>query len=205
MNHHTDNTVARVPAAFSRVRVTPTPAERARLAEVLGGLLRSERLAAGWSLRRLAKAVGCATSTVRRLQAGQLRPRESLLWSLATVIAVDDPAPLAARLLEAAGPSLQPDTDGSVRRRNRRAVVAFLAGYRPLPTRIARPLRLHREADAAQSMALSLLAPDVALEDPTALGESVRLLAAARALREQAGPPFVVLLGNREIRAGWLS
>lgn len=125
-------------------RVTPPPGDRAvrtgdvpdvereRLAATLGALLRAERLAAGYSTRRLARAVGCSRSTIRRLQAGQLRPREVTLRYLASVLAVDDPGPLAERLIEAAGASLRPDTPGAIRSRHRRAIAAQRqAGTRP--------------------------------------------------------------------------
>ncbi|MGO1054520.1 helix-turn-helix domain-containing protein [Crossiella sp. CA198] len=166
-------------------------------------MLRRERLAAGYSLLRLARATGCARSTIRRLQAGQLRPRESLLRCIAGVLAVDDPAPLAARLIKAAGSSCQPDTPASQRARSRRATTAALAGHRPLPIDLARALTLHRQADAAWSRALALLARPGALGNVTVLDEVLRLQDRARLLREQAGPPVILIIGNHQIKAGW--
>lgn len=180
------------------------PDEREHLAATLGELLRRERRAAGWSTRGLARAVGCARSTIRRLQAGQLRPRESLLRCIASVIAVDDPKPLAAKLIDAAGTSIRPDTDGTSRQRSKRANAALLAGHKPLPTDLARSLALHRRADAAWFRASALIDKPGALDDVDVLDEIIRLHAEVRQLREQAGPAVVILVGRHRIEAGWL-
>lgn len=186
------------PVATGRV----PPDESARLAATLGELLHRERTAAGWSTRRLAAAVGAARSTIRRLETGQRRPRPSLLKCIASVLAVDDPKPLADRLIAAAGDSIRADTDGTIRYRNRRANAALLAGRKPLPTDLARSLALHRQADAARARANELFYQPGALNDVDVLDEIHRLHDQARQLRAQAGPPFILRIGAIEIRAG---
>lgn len=177
--------------------------ERDRLASSLGALVRAERLAGGWSLTRLARAVGCSRSTIRRVQAGQLRPRESLLRCIASVLAVDNPRPLAQQLIEAAGPSLREDTAGTSRQRRRRVSAALLAGHRPLPTDVARRLTLHRRADSLRAMSERLLCQPGAPDDAEVLDEVIRLNAEARRLRDQAGPAITIYVGKRQISAGW--
>lgn len=196
-------------AAGSRAHGAPPragrvpPAEQRLLRTHLGALLRAERRAAGLGTRRLALAVGCDRRTLQRLEVGQQRPRLVLLRYLASVLAVDDPAPLAERLIEAAGSSIRPDTPTSVRQRRKRADAAILAGHQPLPAALARRLALHRAADAAHGRALALLGQAGVLDDVAVLAEAQRLLEESRRLREQAGPPIVIRVGRHEIRAGW--
>lgn len=178
------------------------PVEREQLRSTLGALLRRERLAAGFGFRRLARAIGCARSTVQRIEAGRLRPRECTLRYLASALAPDDPKPLADRLVAAAGSSLRPDTDGAIRQRQRRASAALLAGHMPLPTGLARRVQLHRAADARWRRSVALLDQPGALDDPELLAESSRLLAEARRLRAEAGPAITIRAGRHEIRAG---
>ncbi|MGW5743833.1 helix-turn-helix domain-containing protein [Amycolatopsis sp. NPDC003861] len=180
-----------------------SPAERARLRATLGTLLTTERVAAGWSVRRLARAAGLDRRTLQRLAAGTMRPREVTLAALASVLAVDDPRPLAARLLAAAGPSLRPNTDGAVRRRVHRAGLALVAGYRPLSSGLAERVQLHRAACAARDRAYGLLHRPGALDDPAVLDEIGQLLDESRQLHEQAGPSVVIRIGRHEIHAGW--
>lgn len=178
--------------------------ERDRLASSLGALVRAHRLAGGWSLTRLARAVGCSRSTIRRVQAGQLRPRESLLRCIASVLAVDNPRPFAQQLIEAAGPSLREDSEGTYRQRHRRANTAMLAGHRPLPTDLAHRLALHRQASALWSRAMQLLNQPGAFDDVPTLDEVLRLQDQAKRLRDQAGPPITIYVGRRVISAGWV-
>lgn len=180
------------------------PVASERLAATLGALLRAERLAAGYSFRRLARAIPCAPSTVWRLEVGQHWPRPSLLRSIAAVLHVDgDPRPLALQLIAAAGDDLRPDSDRTERWRMRRAHDAIVAGHRPLPTELERRLGQHRAASAARSRAMALLGRHGALNDPELLAEAQALLEQARQLREQAGPPITVLVGRHQITAGW--
>lgn len=179
------------------------PGERERLAATIGVLLRTERLAAGYGTRRAAAAIGCERSTVRRLESGQLRPREVTLRCIAAAYRPDDPRPLAQRLIAAAGASLRPDTDGAVRRRIRRANAAILAGRRRLPSDLERRLVLHRRADAMHRRVDALLAAPGALDDPDVLGQALDLHTEASRLREQAGPPITIRIGKNEITAGW--
>jgi len=187
---------------WSRTGRVP-PAERARLCSALGALLTAERVTAGWSVRRLARAAGVDRRTLQRLAAGTMRPREVTLRALASVLAVDDPQPLAARLLAAAGPSLRPNTNGAVRRRMHRAGLALVAGHRPLPSDVAERVQLHREACAARARAYDLLHRPGALADVAVLDEISQLLAESWRLHEQAGPSQVIRIGRHEIRAGW--
>ncbi|SEC95202.1 Helix-turn-helix [Amycolatopsis tolypomycina] len=180
-----------------------SPAERAQLRATLGALLTAERLAGGWSVRRLARAAGLDRRTLQRLAAGTMRPREVTLHALASVLAVNDPGPLAARLLTAAGPSLRPNTDGAVRRRRHRAGLALVAGHRPLPSDLAERVRLHRTASAARAEAYGLLHRPGALDDPAVLDAIGQLLDESRQLHEQAGPAVVFRIGRHQIHAGW--
>jgi transcriptional regulator with XRE-family HTH domain len=177
--------------------------ERAQLAATVGAVLRAARLDRGWGTRRLAAAIGCARSTVQRLEAGQLRPRRCTLAYLASALAPDDPVPLRTRLIEAAGELLRPDTAGAIRQRQRRANAALLAGRMPLPTELARRLQLHRAASASWWRATRLIDMPGALDDPDQLAEALQLFEQARQLRAQAGPSITIRCGRREIRAGW--
>lgn len=175
--------------------------ERAALAASLGALLRSERLAAGWSTRRLALACGCARSTICRLENGERRPRAGILRLIASVLAVDDPKPLAERLIAAAGDSLRPDTDGWLRLRQRRAVAATLAGHKPLPSDMTRRIELFTAARVARQQAYALLVlPKCTVAQ---LGKAEQLLATAREAEKRAGRPFTLILGKHRFSFGW--
>jgi transcriptional regulator with XRE-family HTH domain len=93
--------------------------ERTHLAEGFGATLRTARCTAGMSRRQLARLIGCADSTVSRLERGLRRPRPSMIASLCAVL---DPKSLGlkAHLVELAGESLRPDTRAGARRRRRR-------------------------------------------------------------------------------------
>lgn len=99
-------------ATTARARVAdPTGAERARLARGLGMLLTAERTGRGWSFADVAGRAGCHESTVRRLEAGIVRPSETLLRALAEALRPDgspvDVAVLDLRLQRAAGDSVR--------------------------------------------------------------------------------------------------
>lgn len=179
------------------------PDEQNRLRSALGALLVAERQSASYGTRRLAAAVGCARSTITRLEAGEFRPRRGLLTAIASALCPDRPKPLADRLCAAAGASLRPDTPGSARQRRKRAQDAILAGRRPLPDKLARAIGLHRQAADANRRAMQLLARPGAYEDVALLEEAMRLMDASRRLSEQAGPAMILRLGKHEIRAGW--
>lgn len=178
-------------------------AERNALVSGLGVLLRTERVVTGWSFRRLARAVGCAPSTLWRIETGRRRPSEGMLRCIASVVAVDDPRPLADRLVAAAGASLVADTPGSLRRRRRLANAALLAGHKPLPTDLARRMALHRRADALYRQAFALIETP-AVDDLAGLYRIGDLLAESRRLRAEAGPPITLMVGRRQIHAGWI-
>lgn len=111
-------------------RYLPTPDEQARLAATLGAELRSLRAAYGLSVARLAERSAVAASTIARLETGERRPRRSLLASIAYGLDPDRADEIASRLVAAAGPSLRPDTEGSIRRRARRMARARRAARR---------------------------------------------------------------------------
>lgn len=107
------------PRRFDRAHVPPS--ERARLASSLGPVLLAARRRVRLSVRGLAEEAGCSPRTVLRLEHGEVRPRRSLLASLAEVLDPADAVGLTSRLCAAAGGSLRPDTTASLRARRRRA------------------------------------------------------------------------------------
>jgi hypothetical protein len=178
------------------------PAERARLAAEFGALLRAERCARGWSLRRLAAAVPCHRSTLTYLQAGARRPRRVLLRAVASVLDPDDPVPLGDRLIAAAGPSVVADSRTQAARRVRLSHLAILAGHRPLPSDVARRIGLHRQAAAAWWQSLAVLDRPGALDDPAALQRAAELRDQAWQLTAEAGPAITLVLGRHRLCFG---
>lgn len=71
-----------------------------------------------------------ARSTLARLERGERRPRPATLSALAYGLDSDRVDEITARLVEAAGPSLRPDTPSGIRRRARRMVKARRAAQR---------------------------------------------------------------------------
>ncbi|MBF8187309.1 helix-turn-helix domain-containing protein [Nonomuraea sp. K274] len=98
----------------------PEGVERERLAATLGAVLRSLRAAYGVGTRPLARRSTVARSTIQRLEAGQRRPRRSVLAALAYGLDPGRVQELTEALCAAAGPSLRDDTAGGLRRRERR-------------------------------------------------------------------------------------
>lgn len=102
-----DGTRARVPD------VPIPPAERTRLAGEagVGGVLRRERVARGWSQRQLEAAGGFGTGFVSYLEAGLRRPSESTTRRFAETLRSDESevrvAMLDLELRRAAGESLR--------------------------------------------------------------------------------------------------
>ena len=111
-------------------RYLPTPDERERLAATLGAELRALRAEHGLSVARLAERAGAHPTTVARLETGERRPRPSMLASIAYGLDPDRADEITSRLVAAAGPSLRPDTEGSIRRRARRMARARRAARR---------------------------------------------------------------------------
>jgi transcriptional regulator with XRE-family HTH domain len=171
--------------------------------EAAGQLVRSWRMAAGFSERALARRSAVARSTVTRLEHGQIRPRRSLLSAVAVGVDPDRPKELLAQLVAAAGDDIAPESDGWRRYRRRRMEKGMLAGRVPLPTKVTDGLRLHRAADAAWHTGMGILRRPGALDDAQALDEALQLMDEARSLRDQAGPAMLVRIGKVEIRAGW--
>ena len=131
-------------------RYLPTPEEQARLAATLGAELRALRAEYGLSIRRLAERAAAHPTTVYRLEHGERRPRPSLLAALGYGLDPDRADELTARLIEAAGPSLRPDTPGGIRRRARRMERARRAARREA-------WRMERAAKDARSEGFHLL------------------------------------------------
>lgn len=167
----------------------PPPAERERLAGSLGSMLRALRAERGLSIRRLAERSAVAASTITRLERGERRPRPSLLAAIGFALAPDRSDELTARLIAAAGPSLRPDTEGSVRRRARRMERARRAARREA-------WRMERAAADARSEGIRTLArvlrraplhlafePDLT---PGELERAERLLAALAVAQQRA-------------------
>ncbi|HEY9475775.1 MAG TPA: helix-turn-helix transcriptional regulator [Mycobacteriales bacterium] len=180
-----------------------TPAERDLLAATLGALLRAERVAAGYSTRRLAAAVGCARSTVCRLESGERRPTRVMLAYIASALRPDDHRPLLDALADAAGESLRPNPPGAVRRRRRAAARAFEAGRLPLPSHLERSIALHTLAASTRRTAYALFDRPDALDDPATLDRITALLDEAHRCDDAAGPAVVVQSGGKRWSYGF--
>lgn len=128
----------------------PDGVERDRLVATLGAALRSMRLAYDVGTRPLARRSTVARSTIQRLEAGQRRPRRSVLAALAYGLDPGRADQLAAALCDAAGDSLREDTAGGLRRRERRRVDARRAVGREV-------WRVWRDAEQAKHERFALL------------------------------------------------
>jgi transcriptional regulator with XRE-family HTH domain len=115
--------------------------------------LRAER---GLTVSALARRAAVDRRTVQRLERGQLRPRLSLLWSIAYGVDPDLSAEVRGRLVAAAVPFVVPDTDASARARARRLWVAWHAGELPLPVYWERRVRLYAASETMWAVASSL-------------------------------------------------
>lgn len=181
----------------------PNPAERERLAATLGVLLWQLRMERGMGTRLLARRSAVTRNTIRRLEAGERRPRRSLLAGIGYGLNPDDPKPITDALAAAAGNSLVPEGPWSERRRRRAMDRAILSGAAPLRSDLAKRLALHRSADRAWWAALKLIDGPVGWGDDAAVREAHRLLTLSHALRDQAGPPITIHVGRHQIRAGF--
>lgn len=185
------------------VTYLPGLTERDRLAATLGATLRTLRTERGMGTRLLAARSAVARSTITRLEAGQRRPRRSLLSSLAFGLDPDDHRRLLDTLVEAAGSSLVPESQGSHRARRRAMEAGTLAGRVPMPSDLARRLALHQRADAAWRRAVAVTNDPASFDDPVVMAEATRLLDEVHRLSKAAGPPITIRLGGHEIRAGF--
>jgi transcriptional regulator with XRE-family HTH domain len=181
----------------------PGLAEREHLAGSLGVLLRELRTEHGMGTRLLARRAAVARSTITRLEAGERRPRRSLLAGIAYGLNPDDPTPITEALAAAAGESLVPEGPWSEQRRRRAMDRAVLSGAAPLPGGLAESLALHRQADDAYRRALKMFDEPGAYDDVRKLEEIMRLMDLARTLGAQAGPPIILQIGRRRISAGF--
>jgi transcriptional regulator with XRE-family HTH domain len=169
----------------------------------LAAVLRALRLEHGLSTRALARRTACARSTIQRLERAAMRPRYSLLASIATAMNPDDPQGIREQLLAAAGESVALDADGTRRWRRRRMERGILRGEVPMPKKLAQAFELHAAADPLWRREMALLDAPGAFNDAAALSEAHRLSEERRELRELAGPPIVFHVGRHVIRAGW--
>lgn len=169
----------------------------------LGAELGALRTEFGLSYRGLAARTGITGPSLHALEHGRIRARRVTLRFLALGLDPDRDEEIEARLVAAAGGDLAPDTDGARRWRQRRYHACVLAGTAPLPVEIARPLALHRAADAAEAKVRALMGRPGALDDVAQLEEMLRLHAQARRLRAEAGPPVILDIGGRRISAGF--
>ena len=186
-----------------------TTASRARTMrsepwQAAGALARELRIAAGLSTCRLATRSTVPRATISRFETGQIRPRRSLLDVLAMGIDPDRQKEIISRLVDAAGGEDALAADGKwARYRWRRIERGILAGEVPLPSKLARGIELHRQADEMWLRSMAITDQPGALDDTEALDEAIRLHDESSRLRELAGPPIVLYIGKHVIRAGW--
>ena len=157
-------------------------------AAAAGALARSLRLEAGLSTRRLAARAAVAKSTVNRLEAGQLRPRRSMLAVIAIGIDPDRAVELTGQLVAAAAGDLAEDTPGWRRYRRRRVGRGLRSGVIPVPASVAKQLRMHQAADDALRQVMQLQAQPGFWSDPRNGELADRLIEQAEAVRAKAGP-----------------
>ena len=106
-------TATATPSCRSRARDGSRidPAERTRLAAAVGGVLRRERLARGWTQRQLDAAAGMGAEYVAKLESGSERLSTSTTRRLAEALRPDgtpvEVAVLDLELQRASGPSLR--------------------------------------------------------------------------------------------------
>lgn len=181
-----------------------TPRARAHvMPNSLGAELGALRAEFGLSYRGLAARTGISAPSLHALEHGRIRPRRVTLRFLALGLDPDRDEEIEARLVAAAGQDVAPDTEGASRWRQRRYHACLLAGTAPLPISIARPLALHRAAEAAARKGYAVLDRPGALDDPDALDQASRLFERARGWRAQAGPPVILYIGAHRISAGF--
>ncbi|MGH3276710.1 MAG: hypothetical protein ACRDNZ_20580 [Streptosporangiaceae bacterium] len=94
------------------------------------------------SVRSLARRGALDVRTVERIEEGGLRPRPSLLWSIAWGLDPDEVDALYGHLVAAAVPEVPPDTLASLRARRRHMDAGWRAGDVPVPTALERAARL---------------------------------------------------------------
>ena len=127
-----------------------------------------------------------------------------MLSALALGIDPDRQKENLVRLVEAAGGEDAFAPDGRwARYRWRRIERGILAGEVPLPSKLARSLELHRQADEMWLRSMAITDRPGAWDDAEALDEAIRLHDESSRLRELAGPPVTFYVGRHVIRAGW--
>jgi transcriptional regulator with XRE-family HTH domain len=168
----------------------------------VAALARSLRLEAGLSTRLLAARSGLARSTITRLEAGQLRPRRSMLAVLAVGLDPGRPRELLDQLAAAAAGDMAEDTPGWRRYRRRRVGRALRSGALPLPAEVARRIRMHRAADEALRQVAALQRQPDFMGDLKVAEMADELIRRAEGIRAQAGPRMTVASLQRQLTEG---
>lgn len=196
-------------ASMQRITSRPDQYEQERIAGTLGVALRRLRAEHGLSTLGLARRSAVSSSTVSRLERGLRRPRRSLLGLLAYGLNPDGPEPIKTELCAAAGDSLVAESRWSERTRSRRFKDGLLSGRVPLPLKVAIPFASLQLADAMHAEGRARLDSELsAILNDTWTAESrgsAELLHLGDALLEAGGLPMVVCIGNRRMRAGFLT
>jgi hypothetical protein len=177
-------------------------AHQHQLAATLGVALRALRDDFGLSSRQLARRAGVARSTITRLEAGQRRPRRSLLSVVAWGLCPDAAAAIGAVLIAAAGAHLADESPWSPRTRWRRLHRALMSKAAPLPGALRQRAADHIAADMAWHQATTILDRPGVVNDAAALAECRHLMDRATQLRAAAGPPFSLRIGRHTTSYG---
>jgi len=170
----------------------------------LGALVSSLRIGAGLSMSALARRSACSSSTISRLERGELRPRPSLLRSIAWGLDPDRAAALGEVLFAAAADSRAADSAGWQRYRWRRQELGMITGDVPLPRDIARRVAAHKRAAAARAAAGRLTSGAGWVDDAETMARASELLAEAQRLDDEAGGMIGIGTGHhRVVYGGW--
>ena len=170
----------------------------------VAALARSLRLEAGLSTRQLAVRSGLARSTITRLEAGQLRPRRSMLAVLAIGLDSGRPRELLGQLAGAAGADMAVDTPGWRRYRRRRVGRALRSGALPVPAEVARRIRMHQAADQALGQVAMLQKQPGFLGNLEVAEMADKLIRQAEKIRAEAGLRVTVASLKRHLTEGMM-
>jgi len=192
--------------ALARVR-DASPVSGSSVA-AFGAALRQLRAEYGLGTRRLADRSAVSRRAIQYLEDGSIRPRRCTIGALAYGLDPDDPErrkEIIASLVAAAGGEDALAADGRwLRYRKRRFDRGLLNGSVPLPADIRERLEAMQRHDALRREAWALLDRPGARDDGDILDRASALLSEARRLDAVAGGPITLLIGHREIRAGWV-
>ena len=184
---------------------SPIPGSSVR---TFGAALRQLRAEYGLGTRRLADRSTVSRRAIQYLEDGSIRPRRCTIGALAYGLEPDDRErrkEIIASLVAAAGGEDALAADGRwPRYRKRRFDRGLLNGSVPLPADIRERLEAMQRHDALRREAWALLDRPGARDDGDILDRANALLSEARRLDAAAGGPITLLIGHREIRAGWV-